>query len=162
MTAEDAGTWLDAECEVLAAAVRKATFPRARRAAARQLLQSAFRLRSDPEGTPAFQPDLVELAERVEALLRDTGEAQPLRLPRVLAAPFDPIRLRAAQRTSPFALRADRYLAVGVRFDARVEWMWQRCKRSSEGPRREKSAQERAAKEFAGEDLEFVWGRKRT
>ncbi len=148
---------LDAECEVLAQALRAPGFPKALRADARRLLQQAFRDRSDDDAPAAL---LATRADEVEALLRTANAHRPRRL-RHLERRMDPVKLRAARGVSPFALRADRFLAVGQSFEKRVDWMWERCKRSAEPLRKEPSVQERAAQEFGVDDLEFVWGRKR-
>lgn len=151
---------LDAECEVLASAVRAPAFPRALRAEARKLLQAIFRERSAEAGVAPER--VAQLVDEVEALLRRAEAHRPMRLGRLLKPALAwPVRLRAVRQSSAFSDTADRYLGVGKAFEARVEWMWQRCKRSTEGPKRELTVQERAASEMGAEDLEFVWGRKR-
>ena len=157
---------LDAQAKVLAETLRAFRIPKGRRGDARQLLQRAFAFAAEDGGEETgatVGPEAcLALIDAIERLLRSSGgpALRPLRAQKRLSA-RGPIRIGRLVRPSQFAAMASRYLDVGKRNDARVEWFWKRCEQNQQGLKKERSVTERAAEEFAGEDLEYVWGRRR-
>ena len=149
---------LQADCEALSERLRLRHVPKEKRARARNLLSRVFALQS-LERTAAQEEELRALSLSVEKLAYppDTDWA-----PRMLqlASSMSPVRLRFAVSHLRIRQLHERYLGRAERLEAIVAWFWQRCAPEHEGIR-ELSVQEKALDEFAGEDLEFVWGRRK-
>jgi hypothetical protein len=161
---------LAAQCDALNQAVRQKRVPKAQRAEARRLLGAAFAFEATPdEGEEAPLDDeerrgrIAALVDAIEVLLRSAGGAESTFRPVTSRRRLDPVRIRCARPLSARGLAAvaARYLDMGKKMDERVEWMWARCKQNQLEPKRELTAREKAAEEFSGDDLEFVWGKKR-
>lgn len=161
---------LAAQCDALNQAVRQKRVPKAQRAEARRLLAAAFAFEAPPDEGEAPPPDdeerrgrIAALIDAIEVLLRSAGGLDFVFRPVSLRHRLDPVRIRCARPLSARGLAAvaARYLDMGKRMDERVEWMWARCKQNQLEPKRELTAREKAAEEFSGDDLEFVWGKKR-
>ena len=73
---------------------------------------------------------------------------------------YTPVRLRFAVSHSRVRELHRRYLEKAERLERIVDWFWARCAPDAEVAR-ERTIQEKALDEFTGEDLEFVWGRKK-
>jgi hypothetical protein len=154
-------TWhvhLEADCEVLSERLRKRNVPRDKRSSARKLLSRIFALQS-LERTPDQEDELRTLSLLVEKLAypQDTNWS-PRMLQRV--STMTPVRLRFAVSHLRVRQLHERYLGRAERLEAVVAWFWQRCAPEHEVTRA-LSVQEKALDEFAGEDLEFVWGRRK-
>ncbi|MBT9556154.1 MAG: hypothetical protein IV100_09005 [Myxococcales bacterium] len=161
---------LAAQCDALNQAVRQKRVPKVQRAEARRLLGAAFAfeaaLEEDneaPQVDDDRQARIAALIDAIEVLLRSAGGPADTFRPVTSRRRLDPVRIRCAR---PLSLRglaavAARYLDMGKKLDDRVEWMWARCKQNQLEPKRELTAREKAAEEFSGDDLEFVWGKKR-
>lgn len=163
---------LAAQCDALNQAVRQKRVPKAQRAEARRLLGAAFafeaplhEVEDEPEALPEEERRIriAGLIDAIEVLLRSSGPSDATFRPLTLRRRIDPVRIRCARPLSPRGLAAvaARYLDMGKKMDERVEWMWARCKQNQLEPKRELTARDKAAEEFSGDDLEFVWGKKR-
>jgi len=123
----------------------------------------------DCEDAPEALPEaerrtrIAGLIDAIEVLLRSSSPSAEAFSPLTSRRRIDPVRIRCARPLSPrgVAAVAARYLDMGKKLDERVEWMWARCKQNNLEPKREMTAREKAAEEFSGDDLEFVWGKKR-
>ena len=151
-------THLQADCEVLSERLKQRKVPRDKRASARKLLSRVFALQS-LERTAEQEDELRTLSLLVEKLAypQDTNWV-PHMLQRVSS--MTPVRLRFAVSHLRVRQLHERYLGRAERLEAVVAWFWQRCAPEHEVTR-DLSVQEKALDEFAGEDLEFVWGRRK-
>lgn len=155
----------DEHCRLLGEALRARTVPRERRREARSLLQAGFLRRGDPdlEPEPATVEALEPLAEELSDLLIELKLVKP-------PAPFEPLTVRLAPAWPVqirFAVRQpllDRHQltwqTLGDRMESVVDWFWERCQPAAEVTR-ELTVEEKALAEFVGEDLEYVWGRRK-
>ena len=178
---------LAAQCDALNQAVRQKRVPKAQRGEARRLRGAAFTFEAplheaslheaslheaslhDGEDAPEALPEaerrtrIAGLIDAIEVLLRCSSPSAEAFSPLTSRRRIDPVRIRCARPLSPrgVAAVAARYLDMGKKLDERVEWMWARSKQNNLEPKREMTAREKAAEEFSGDDLEFVWGKKR-
>lgn len=157
---------LDTDCEALAVALRQRSIPKERRREARRVLQQIYVLRESEraEGGPDATRPLLALAREVDGLMT------PLRAPaaqgllpmqplafKVLDA--WPIKIQGALRSEVADRILRTYTELGDRLDEIANWFWKRCDPEYDLTRT-RTVQEKAMEEF-GEDMEYVWGRRR-
>ena len=154
-------TWehhLDTDCEELSQRLKVRMVPKANRAQARGLLSRVFALRS-LERNAEQDAELQRLARKVEALVYPLDPKWSPQLLRNVTS-WSPVRVRFAVSHSRIRSLHEQYLGKAERLEAIVAWFWQRCAPENEVAR-DLTIQEKALDEFAGEDLEFVWGRRK-
>ena len=153
------------DCRLLGEALRTRGVPREHRREARELLKRAFLLRGEPEMSPepAALAELSVLGADIDGLLLAIGAKKapdPYEPLAFKLARMWPVQIRFAVRQSWLDRFEVTYFRLGDRLDRVVDWFWTRCKPDDEVGR-ERTVAERALDEFAGEEREFVWGRKR-
>ncbi|MEC8025991.1 MAG: hypothetical protein VX223_18810 [Myxococcota bacterium] len=146
------------DCETLNARLRQRKIPRGKRAVARRLLSRIFSIESNAEAAESSS-ELRRLAREVEKMVHPLdSEWSPRTLVRLET--FSPIRLRFAVSHTRIRDLCCRYFEKADRLDRIVEWFWARCA-PEDTVARERTIQEKALDEFTGEDMEYVWGRRR-
>ena len=154
---------LDADCRALGEALRAGDVPRARRKEAREILQKVALELGQEETAPLISAlrDPARQADRMLWELRSPSGSTYTPLAIRLEHAFWPVRLEGAIDPRLVRKIVSTYTALIDRLEAGVYWFWEQCGESPVGRAEAKTPSERALDEYGGEEMEYVWGRKK-